>query len=274
MVLLVGCPTPARFQAKTVERYERGEGVPRDFRTAARLYADACRAGCGDLTACHGLLELAIATRGITPTLADLPTAARMCKRGDDTACVALALLGVVRGVAMPQHLECKPNDRVACEAAMWTDVNLHLAPVDGPPDPPTADELRHHMTGPAAQLCAMGVADGCVHLVQPCRDRACIDRSAARIQDAGVDASPLLAAWQMVDRACTAGDVDACVYAGRPVPAAELCAAGDDDACGHDRVKTIKALQIEVTALVASCRGNDHTACDRLTALTAATCP
>lgn len=277
-LLVVGChgsqPVVAsRFDPTAAERYERGDGVARDFRAAAKLYADACHAGCGDLTACHGLLELAIANRGITPTLADLPIAARMCKRGDATACISLGLLGFDRGVAIPKELPCKPGDHIGCEAAMWMDNRISLAPNDGPPEPLTADELRHDMTGPAAQLCSEGVAGGCIDLVGLCNDRACIDRRAAFLHDAGVDPAPLRAAWQAVDRACTGGDVDACETAGRPLPKAELCTAGDYDACGHDRVAIIKSMQAEVGSLVASCRSNDGAACDRLTALTAADC-
>jgi len=159
------------------------------------------------------------------------------------------------------------------CEAAMWMDTRLSLGPHDGPPEPPTPDELRHDMTGPSAQLCTEGVADGCIHLVGMCTDRACIDERAARLQEAGVDASPLRAAWQAVDVACTTGDVDACESAGRPLPKAELCAAGDEDACGHDPGAIIKAMQAEVATLVTSCRANDRAACDRLTALTASDC-
>ena len=277
-LLVVGCHgsqpvVPSRFDPTAAERYERGDGVARDFRAAAKLYADACHAGCGDLTACHGLLELAIANRGITPTLADLPIAARMCKRGDATACISLGLLGFDKGVAIPKELPCKAGDHIGCEAAMWMDTRLSLGPHDGPPEPPTPDELRHDMTGPSAQLCTEGVADGCIHLVGMCTDRACIDERAARLQEAGVDASPLRAAWQAVDVACTTGDVDACESAGRPLPKAELCAAGDEDACGHDPGAIIKAMQAEVATLVTSCRANDRAACDRLTALTASDC-
>jgi TPR repeat protein len=262
-----------RFDAAVAERYERGDGVARDFRAAAKLYADACHAGCGDLIACHGLLELAIANRGVTPTLADLPIAARMCKRGDATACISLGVFPFDKRVAIPEELPCKPGDHIGCEAAMWMDDRPSFGPHDEPPEPPTADELRHDMTGPAAQLCTEGVADGCIHLVGQCTDRACIDRRAAYLQDAGVDAAPLLAAWQAVDVACNTGDVDACESAGRPLPKAELCAAGDEEACGHDRIAIIKAMQAEVATLVTSCRANDHAACYRLAWLTSADC-
>ena len=266
-------PAPA-FDVHAPLRYEHGDGVARDFHAAAKMYADACRRGCGDLAACHGLLELAIAGRAVAPTLADTPIAARMCRRGDFTACIALAALGFDKGVDMPKDFHCKPGDVVDCEAAMWMDFKLTLGPSEGPPESPTADELGHRMTGPAAQLCAMHVADGCSHLLGWCRDRACVDGYAAQLQAAGVDPAPLRSAWPEVERACTAGDVDACDHAGRPVPAAELCAAGDDNACGHDRFIAIKALQHEVGALVASCRTSDHAACDRLAAATASACP
>lgn len=283
VLLAVGChgadpvPAPAgnraaspHFDAAAAERYLRGDGVARDFRIAAKLYADSCRSGCGDLTACHGLLELAIANRGITPALADVPIAARMCKRGDATACVSLGLLGFDKTI--PEELPCKPGDHVGCEAAMWMNGRLSWGPHDEPPEPQTPDELRDDI-GPAAQLCSDGVVEGCIHLVGLCTDRACIDRRAVFLR-AGVDPAPLTAAWQAVDRACTRGDVDACETAGRPVPKAELCAAGDYDACGHDPVAIIKSMIAEVGSLKASCRANDRTACDRLTALTSGDCP
>jgi hypothetical protein len=82
-----------------------------------------------------------------------------------------------------------------------------------------------------------------------------------------------LLAAWVAVGSACTAGNVDACESAGRPLAKTELCSAGDADSCGHDRSAVIKALQAEVSTMVASCRANDLAACERLAGVTSADC-
>lgn len=238
---------------------------------AAKLDADACRAGCGDLAACHGLLELAIASRGMTPTVADLPTAFRICHRGDVVACLMLELLGFDNRIHAPAVSTCEQGNRFACERDLLTDVRFPR--LDDEPSPPTADELRTAMTGPAARLCAMGATEGCAHLVWPCDDRACIDGRVATLHDAGVDAAPLLAAWAAIDRACTAGDVDACEAANRALAKPALCAAGDSEACGRDPMITLHALRADVSALLDHCREADDAACARLTALASSNC-
>jgi hypothetical protein len=111
------------------------------------------------------------------------------------------------------------------------------------------------------------------VRLVWPCDDRACIDDRSEILHDAGVDAAPLLAAWAAIDRACTAGDVDACEVAGRPVAKAALCAAGDRSACGGDAMNALNTLRADVVAMHDRCRAADGSACDRLASLYAADC-
>lgn len=268
--LLLGCHA-SHTAPPTAADYEHGAGVPRDFRMAAKLDADACRAGCGDLAACHALLELAFDDRGITPSLADLPTAFRICHRGDVVACWALVLLGFDNRIREPAVTSCEQGNRVACERDLMTDFGMPS--LDDAPKLPTADDIRNRMTGPAARLCAMGGTDGCLRLVWPCDHRACIDERAETARDAGVDAAPLFAAWAAIDRACTAGDVDACDVAGRPIAKPARCAAGDREACGDDPMTSLRALRDDVLALLDRCRKADLAACALVASLYAADC-
>src|SRR5215510_915772 len=79
-------PSPTRPAAPSAvepQAYVLGDGVARDYRRAAALYAERCADGCGDLAACRSLYQLVVDSRGMVPRLAHAGVLMRMCWRRD-----------------------------------------------------------------------------------------------------------------------------------------------------------------------------------------------
>jgi hypothetical protein len=203
--------------ATPIERahaYERGTGVPRDYRAAAELYRAACDNGRGDVAACGALLRASFRSRGTEFNRVALQGfASKICvDRRDAFCCVAASLLSyserdipepvmtVIKSV-LEDLPECDAAHLSACEARMLGSVLDFSDSSAG-----QARRKAFHR-----QLCSLGFVEGCQ----------------AISEDA--DARRRLAA------ACDAHDADACAASPdrKPISPRELCAANDYEACG-----------------------------------------
>lgn len=216
-------------------------GKARDFVAAARIYADLCRAGCGDQEACREYLHLAAFSRGAVLARADLDIAVRLCDRGDALACEFASFTGMREKAYDPAAVTaaCDRGDRQACALESTFDfegTRLGI-PCEGtcPPDPPT---LGRRAT---LHACLHGEGRACGSLLASrmalCRAEtpdACVDAAAREYEAAKLgSAKPLRDAWAKTRALCTDGDVDACAQVpGHEVPRATLCAAGDYPSC------------------------------------------
>src|SRR5262245_59608814 len=141
VMVAVGCraqtPPPVAGEGATakgspIERaqaYERGAGVPRDYREAARIYEAACADGKGDLEACHRFLDRLNRGRGVAVDHGRMVVIGEaMCRRRAAYGCLNAAFgrapdgLQVPEGLAETQALApvrgCEKGDALACDAA------------------------------------------------------------------------------------------------------------------------------------------------------------
>lgn len=239
-------PPPAEHRSgPTLEQaraFERGTGVPRDYRRSAAIYDRLCADGRGSLEACHELVDAILEGRGVTSDrrrAAILETA--LCQRGDATACVVSAILdesgggGAAAGSKPEDAFEraqqaCAKQDGRAC---------LLLAELRGG-DGSTAERDRREKYGVA---CRAGLVEGCRHVAfhlvmcgEPEVDDAagCEARTVTAWRANTSDADRVDAADRL-QRACTAGDARACQsLPTRQLPRTELCAAHDYGACAE----------------------------------------
>lgn len=223
--------TPVGTPIERAHAYERGIGVPRDYRAAAELYRAACDDGRGDVAACGALIRAVMRRRGADPDGALLALASRICvDRRDAFACLAAGMeYGSERDTPEPlmtvtqdvlTHLpECDAAHRDACEAHMLLSV-FDISDSSG------ASRRRHEFH---LQLCSLGFVEGCKEILLQLRYRRGFTDEADAEVEQGADARRRLAA------ACDAGDADACVASPdrKPIPPKELCAANDYQACG-----------------------------------------
>jgi hypothetical protein len=233
-------PTPSgRPNGETLEQaraFERGAGVPRDYRRSAAIYARLCADGGGSLEACHELVDAIMEGRGVTlDRRRVMILEAALCQRGYVTACVVSTMFGE-RGPAAEAKLAvaferaqqaCAKPDGRAC---------LLLADLRGG-DGSTAENDRREKYGAA---CRAGLVEGCRHVAFEfgmCGDAvedaaACEARTVTEWRANSYDADRVDAADRL-QRACTAGDARACKHLpSRRLPDAELCAAHDYGAC------------------------------------------
>jgi hypothetical protein len=260
-------PAPSHHAgpAAGVERgldFERGRGVPRDYRKAVAVYRDACQDGCGDLASCQRLFRLAADDRGIVIAGREMATlAGRLCDRHDMNACIASVLMGLRDETALP-HIADKDKQVDTCEAGDLAACQLVMFGASFNFGGSSAVEEREQRA--AQKACTLGDADGCntvaKHWQYECGGKdllACIDARAAetRAEMTGHpefldgydrDMAELRDAVKRTITACTDGDVDACAAIDHDVPKPQLCDAGDLQVCevlakeGDDHAKQI----------------------------------
>ncbi|MBP8805454.1 MAG: sel1 repeat family protein [Kofleriaceae bacterium] len=182
------------------KRYERGDGVPRDFRLAARLFEKACDQGRGDASACRRLAVAMARGRGLPKQRRALALMRHACERGDWLACGPYDSFDVAKAEAA-----CGGQEPEAC---------VPLASMLAWSQSGTVEE---EMVELLARACQRSVLEACLRLVETHGNEA---------------ATEVPFAIERVRAACRQGDSDACAAAGTPIPARELCAAGDFEAC------------------------------------------
>ena len=222
--------------------YERGAGVPRDYRDAAEIYRTACDGGAA--AACDELLHAQLASRGVT---FDQPAIHGFARRRCDAhqalyPCLIATLLendehahvaavAAVYAALRADPAVCNAAAPGPCYAALLAD-QLSLVDSVDLPARPRDDEVR---------ACAADIVDACVALVQRAARQ---DANAAESFLPPLPADPsatassavVVEARHRLQRACDAGDADACAAAPdrAPIPAAQLCAAFDYGACAE----------------------------------------
>lgn len=226
-------PTPIPAQA-----YERGTGVPRDYRKAAAIYAEQCADGCGELAACRSLFDFAVSGRGFVPHVAQVATLAQMCRRNDVLGCAIGELL--LGATDHKPFATCADGDRSACDVELMSAYfdGLGMSFEEPPREAEVTARLAHHMTNTASKLCRGGMTKACIDMVQHetygC-EHDCIETVSAERRARGIDPAPLQFAWERVNDACRDGDADACdLIPGRELPPRALCEAGDYRRCAE----------------------------------------
>lgn len=182
------------------DRYERGDGVPRDFRRAAELLERSCDGGRGVPSACRRLAIARARGRGVPVDRRFGALLTTACERGDWPACG-----GPVRFDEAKARAACTARSQEACLA-----VAKHLAWSQSG----TAQDERW---GYIDAACRAGVLEGCHAL-------------AAVGLEPGAEGASI--ATEKLAAACRRGDVDACKDVGTPIEPRELCAAVDYGAC------------------------------------------
>jgi TPR repeat protein len=181
--------------------FERGNGVPRDYTRAVRVYEDRCQSGHGELIACRKLAFLLLMNRGVPHLAIDpqllLKTA---CEHGDWLACVP----PIVPLDSDKASAACEAGTPAACLAVTWT----HAFTQSG-----TVEDADHERL---ERACNGAVLEACEELVSRVGNTAS-DAMTARVQ-----------------HACDDGDADACAALGHPLANAELCRAHDFRACAE----------------------------------------
>jgi TPR repeat protein len=237
-------PAPAHHApapVAQVERgldFERGRGVPRDYRKAVEIYRAACHDGCGELASCQRLFRLASGDRGIVmPGKELLALVSRLCDRHDMNACVAAVLIGA-RGDDVIPHVDDKDKQVEQCEAGDLAACQLTMFAASFNFGGSSTVEEREQRA--AEKACTLGDPDGCNSVAEHWRNECegkdlvtCLDALGA--EDGGALAKEYAETRDIVKRAitaCTDGDVDACDAVGKELPPAQLCDAGDFDAC------------------------------------------
>lgn len=203
LVLVAGCcrsprghgPTERQAATDLVEatRYERGDGVPRDYRKAAELLQRACADGRGSPVACRRLALARRAARGV-PLGDGRKEMRQACSGGDLIACAHEYRLDPEKADAA-----CERGNAEACYA-------YYLMPSS---DPNRDRSLALQLTARDI-ACKAGVLEACASSFSLDDDVA-----VARLRPA-----------------CRAGDADACKTLERPIDEAVLCAAFDYQAC------------------------------------------
>jgi hypothetical protein len=264
---------PAVSQVERGLDFERGRGVPRDYRKAVAVYREACQDGCGELASCQRLFKLAAVDRGIVIEGRAMATlATRLCDRHDMNGCIATLLMGVRDETAIkkPEPEEgieaCEAGDLGACQLIEFS-AGFNFGGSS------TVEERAHRAEEKACQL---GDLDGCIERMRreqlDCGDQeasACIEAKLAMLRTGwGTSAEDQRAFDEMAGElraiahttitACTDGDADACRAIHRDIPRAQLCDAGDYDACrelaegGDDHARQLAcAAGIEVGCAV-----------------------
>ena len=181
-------------------RYERGDGVARDFRRAAELLEQSCDHGRGDASACRRLAVAQWRGRGVPKQALVGALLLHACERGDWLACGVYVPFDEAKAQAA-----CDGSQPEACVAL----ASLRVFSQSG--------EVEFERLEFLARACERSVLEGCFQLVEMLGDQA-----AAEASDA----------IERIRAECKRGDVDACAAAGTPIPPRELCAAGDLEAC------------------------------------------
>lgn len=189
-----------RADLDLADRYERGDGVPRDFRKAADILAHSCAEGRGVPSACRRLAFARARGRGVAVDQSVAPLLTAACERGDWLACGGP--IGFDEGKA-----------RTACSAGS-AEACLAVASLSGYSESGSAQEERWAYIEAA---CRADVLEGCIAIART-----------------GLDDGDALddLARERLTSACGRGDVDACEAVGTPLDPRALCAAGDFAAC------------------------------------------
>lgn len=202
VVVTTGCQRSRSIDVALEQagRYERGDGVARDFRRAAELLEQSCDRGRGNASACRRLAVAQLRGRGVPKQELVGPLLQHACDHGDWLAC----------GVYVPFD---ETKAQAACDGPQ-PEACVALASLRSFSQSGTVESERRELL---ERACQRSVLEGCLELVYPFGDEA-----AAEFPDA----------FERVRVACTRGDVDACAVAGTPIAPRELCAAGDHEAC------------------------------------------
>lgn len=204
LIALAACGAP-HVTGDAALRYERGDGVPRDYTRAVTIYAERCARGNGDPVACRKVVDALITKRGdlsglrgLDMTVLQLLTKA--CHAGDWLSCIPVVGLDTDRARAA-----CDAGSAVACLAL----ADQRIAPnFNGNNAAEAADRAR---------ACRADLLDACIEMVGP----------------SGIDlASVSPDVQRRVVDACQQGDADACAALGQPLAADLLCRAHDFKAC------------------------------------------
>lgn len=218
-------PVPAVIDARA---YERGNGVPRDYRKGAMLHRERCGRGCGPVEACETYFAMATEWRGTLVGHDAIDVAPLLCDRGDSVAC---SIANVVGARDVPIDLaaitaRCEQGNARAC--ADW----LVMAPPSAQPERARwraeeraclgADAMSRCVTRLLAvwKQCEADAGQPCIQSLTP-HDGGHDDHAAVR------------EVWAKVTQACADGDAVACeAVPGRAVPLTARCEAGDFSAC------------------------------------------
>lgn len=239
-------PAPSHHaapQVAQVERgidFERGRGVPRDYRKAVDVYRAACHDGCGELASCQRLFRLATDDRGVVmPGKEMITLVGRLCDRHDENACIGAVLVGLRDETAIP-HIEDKDKEVETCERGDLAACQLIMFGASFNFGGSSTVEEREQTA--AQKACMLGDPDGCTtvakHWQYRCEGKdllACVDAETAewaKEPELAKDAAELRDVVKRAITACTDGDRDACEAVGKGIPPAQLCDAGDFDAC------------------------------------------
>lgn len=185
---------------RMADRYERGDGVTRDFRRAAELLEQSCDQGRGNPSACRRLAIAQWRGRGVPKQALVGPLVRHACEHGDWLAC----------GVYVPFD---EANAQAACDGRQ-PEACVALAALRAFSQSGEVELERRELL---ARACQRSVLEGCLRLVELLGDQA-----ATEAPDA----------VERIRAECKRGDVDACAAAGTPIPRRELCAAGDHESC------------------------------------------
>jgi hypothetical protein len=260
--------------------YERGHGVPRDFRKAGELYDRLCGGGSGDLGACTKSVEIAERLETmLDPQRASLMQ--RMCERGDKLGCInglpggkdeEVALRA--RGIDLDKLPEqCSAGDVSACRFLFVVSGLTSLVSSPKGVTPMMVDIARVSLHADA-DLAFDLTADACWAVVRGlCDPRdsgesrdwpACFakieaDRKQYDLPAPGQEMDVSRACHAALVRACSAGSVPACEhFQGRRITSCVLCDAGDKRACGFSDIDYCRNPHPEATPPVSpACRDN-----------------
>jgi len=220
----LGHATPARTPLDEARAYERGAGVPRDYRAAADVYRTACQDGHGEAEACGALIRAGMRGRGVEVDragLAALATKTCLAQR-DPFSCVVADLASGSENDLPPKVMDAVKaalDPLPTCDAAHASACWMLLIGAGFPgSDGTSAEERRRSIRH---QACVLGIVQGCVELVSYGTD---------------ADEPEMADASRRLVAACDAGDADACEVApGRaPIAPTTLCAASDYEACAR----------------------------------------
>lgn len=202
-------------------RYERGDGVPRDYTRAIRIYETLCAGGDGDLVACRRMVANHTEHRGQLrdPRIDPFGLLTRACRGGDWLSC----------GLYVPfdeaaAQAACDGDQPAACLAINSTHYMSQSGTVE------SEDDDRRK------RACDGGVIEACLEIV-------------THANNADEAAPPEVVT--VVGRECDRGDADACEVLGKAIDPAELCRADDFEACAevgqNDAAALEKACEHEI---------------------------
>ena len=225
-VASLACGDGQRGDAALADRYERGDGVPRDYRRAAELLARSCADGRGVAAACRRLAIARTQGRGVAQGLDVIALLTLACERGDWLAC----------GLPIPFD----PDDARAACARGRHDACLAVAGLSAWSQSGTAQEERRRYF---LEACRAGILEGCHYLSGP---------------GAGSEEESQFVRAKLTT-ACRRGDADACAAIDTPLPDRALCDAGDYQACGR------LGAAGDAAALELACQYQVRDACERI---------